>query len=58
MDIKLTSIVYKLFGKKIGSGAIANVNETVDQQLHKPVIKTFKKGECSQGLKIIFGQQI
>ena len=32
------------FDKKIGSGR--NVNEVLDQELHKPSIKKFKKGDA------------
>ena len=39
INIKLASKVYKLFDKKIGSGATANVNEKLHQQLHEAVIK-------------------
>ena len=36
-------MVYKFFGKKIGSGAIASVNKDLVEELHKPVIKNFKR---------------
>ena len=36
-------MVYEFFHKKIGSGIRANVNEVLAQELHKPVIKKFKK---------------
>ena len=43
----LTSMMYKLFDKKLGSRAISkvrsNVNEVLAQELHKPVIKKFKR---------------
>ena len=35
-------MVYKFFNNKIGSGAKANVNKVLGQELHKPVIK-FKR---------------
>ena len=38
---QFASIVYKFFDKKPGSGA--SVNEEPVQELHKPVIKKFKK---------------
>ena len=43
MDIKrgLASMVYKTIGKKIGAGI--NVNEVLAQELHKPVLKNFKR---------------
>ena len=37
----LTSMVYKFFDKKTGSGI--SVNEQLAEELHKPVIKKFKK---------------
>ena len=37
----LTSMVYKLFGKKAGSRI--RVNEQLAEELHKPVIKRFKR---------------
>ena len=37
----LVSMVYKFFDKKTGSGS--NVNEMLAQELHKPVIKKFKR---------------
>ena len=43
----LTSILYKLFDKKSESGTAsklkANLNEMLDQKLHKPVIKKIQK---------------
>ena len=45
----LASIVYKFFDKKTGSGAIAtskagiSVNEQIAEELHKPLIKKFKR---------------
>ena len=36
-------MAYKFFDKKIESGAGANVNEELTQELHKPVIKKFKR---------------
>ena len=49
----------KFFDKKAGPRATnkvrANVNEVLVQQLHKPVIKKFKKLKY---IKIISGQQI
>ena len=37
----LVSMGYTFFGKKTGSGA--SVNEELAQELHKPMIKKFKK---------------
>ena len=38
---ELASIVYKFFDQKTGSGA--SVNEELAQELHKPVIKKFRR---------------
>ena len=51
-------MIYKFFDKKTRLGAKASVNEELVQELHKPVIKKFKKEESMCNLKIIFGQQI
>ena len=48
-------MVYKFFDNETGSGvtatskAGANLNEVLAQNLHKPVIKKFKKGKSMQG---------
>ena len=39
MRRRLTSMVYKVFDKKTGSGSKASVSEEQDQELHKLVIK-------------------
>ena len=52
----LGSMVYKLFYKKTESGM--NVNEQLDEELHKPVTKIFKRRKVYTSLKTIFGQQI
>ena len=53
----LAMMVYKFFNKKTESGV--SVNEEVDEELHKPVIKKLKKEkESMQDLKTKFGQQI
>ena len=36
-------MMYKFFIKKTGSGAKSNVNEVLPRELHKPVIKRFKR---------------
>ena len=42
MDIRaLASIAYKFFDKKTGSGV--SINEQLAKELHKPVIKKFKR---------------
>ena len=40
--------------KKTGSGI--SVNEQLPEELHKPVIKKFKKEKSMRDLKTIFGQ--
>ena len=60
----LASMVYKLFNNKIESGATAtskaaiSVNEQLAEELHKPVIKNFKRRNVYARFKTIFGQQI
>ena len=64
----LASMVYKFFDKKTkGSGVtIANKsaiksiphNEQLVEELHKPIIRKFKKGKYIQHSKTIFGLQI
>ena len=50
----LASLVYKFFDKKsAGSGANmqANPNKQLAKELHKPIIKSFKKGTVYSGFK-------
>ena len=47
------SMVYKLFHKKTGSGV--RVNEELAEELHKPVIKKFKRKTPVRDLKKVFG---
>ena len=60
----LASMVYKFFDKNTkGSGVtLANKfipqNEQLAEELHKPIIRKFKKGKYIQNLKTIFGLQI
>ena len=61
----LASMVYKLFDKKTkGSGvtmlAIKSIpqNEKLAEELHKPIIRKFKKRRVYVALKIIFVLQI
>ena len=50
-------MVYKVFDKKVGSGAIAtnkagmNANEVLAQEFHKSVIKKFKRGQVYSRFK-------
>ena len=41
----LASMVYKFFYKKTGSEVKESVNEELAQELHKPVIKKFKRSK-------------
>ena len=53
----LASMVYNFCDKKTASRV--RVNEQLAEELHKPVIKKFKRTKKSmQDLKTIFGQQI
>ena len=45
----LASMVYKVFNKKTGSGI--SVNEQLAEELHKPVIKNFKRREVYKRFK-------
>ena len=38
---ELTSVVYKSFNKKTGSGI--SMNEQLNEELHKPIINIFKR---------------
>ena len=51
----LASMVYKFFDKKTAGGGIKSMpqNEQLAEELHKPIIRTFKK--CIQHSKTIFG---
>ena len=40
---RLATIIYEIFDNKAESGAKASVYEDLDQELHKTVIKKFKK---------------
>ena len=48
-------MLYNVFDKKTGSGKAnkikANVNEVLAQELHKPLIKNFKKRKVYRSLK-------
>ena len=48
-------MVYKFFDKKsAGSGAAMPQNEQLAEELHKPIIRKFKKEEFILHLKIMF----
>ena len=54
----LASMVCKVFDKKSSGGMIANNKESIQlsDELHKPVIKKFRKKRCILHLEIIFGE--
>ena len=65
----LASMVYKFFDKKSASltdksvsGSGVNIplefNEQLAKELHKPIIRNFKKEQFIRDLKIIFGELI
>ena len=55
----LTSMVYKFFDKKSAGGSIANEpNHQLANELHKPIIRKFKKEKFILDLEIIFGEVI
>ena len=54
----LASMVYKFFDKKSSGGGITNEsNYQLADELHKPIIKKFKKN-CILHLKTTFGESI
>ena len=57
----LASMVYKFFDKK-SKGSGVNIplefNEQLAEELHKPIIRNFKKRKVILDLKIIFGELI
>ena len=54
----LASIVYKIFDKKSKGAGIKNEmkkNQQLANELHKPIIRKFKKRKVYSFLRIIFG---
>ena len=53
----LASMVYKFFDKKTAGSGIKSMqqNEQFAEELHKPIIRNFKKEKCIQHSKTIFG---
>ena len=53
----LASMVYKFFDKKPASSGIKSIpqNQQLAEELHKPIIRKFKKEKYIQHLKTIFG---
>ena len=64
----LTSMVYKFFDKKTKDSGITFANKSaiksipqnkqLAEELHKPIVRRFKKGKYIQHSKTIFGLQI
>ena len=57
----LASMVYKCFDKKSKEAGIKNEvkeNHQLANELHKPIIRNFKKEKCILLLRIIFGMLI
>ena len=53
----LASMVYKFFDKKsIGSGISNEPNYQLAEELHKPIIRKFKKEKFIHHLETIFGE--
>ena len=55
---KWSSLVYKFFDKNSKDGSVNNEikqNEQLAEELHKPIVKNFKKEEFILHLKKIFG---
>ena len=58
---RLASMLYKFFDKKLkGSGVNIQTepSEKLAEELHKPIIRNFKKEPFNQDLKIIFRELI
>ena len=53
----LASMVYKFFDKKTAGSGVKSIpqNEQLAEELHKPIIRKFKKEKCIQHSKTIFG---
>ena len=56
----LASMVYNFFDKKTKGSGVKSIpqNEQLAKELHKPIIKRFKKRKVYSALKTIFGLQI
>ena len=55
---EIASVVYKFFDKKSTGGCVnipLEFNEQLAKELHKPIIRKFKKKKFILDLKIIFG---
>ena len=57
----IASMVYKFFDKKSKVSSVnipLDFNEQLAEELHKPIIRKFKKENFTLDLKIIFGELI
>ena len=56
----LASMVFKFFDKKTAGSGVKPIpqNEQLAEELHKPIIRKFKKGKYIQHSNTIFGLQI
>ena len=57
---ELASIVNNFFDKKVSGGTVKNKNisnKELTEELHKPIIRKFKKRKVHSPLKIKFGVQ-
>ena len=56
----LAPLAYKFFDKKTAGGGIKSMpqNEQLAEEVHKTIIRKFKKRKCIQHSKIIFGVPI
>ena len=54
---RLASMVYNFFYKKTAGSGVKSMpqNEQLAEELHKPIIKKFKKEKCIHNLKTVFG---
>ena len=53
----LASVVYKFFDKKTAGSDIKSIpqNEKLAEELHKPIVRKFKKGKYFQHSETLFG---
>ena len=54
----LASMVYKFFDKKSSGSGITEPNYQLADELHKPIIRKFKKEKCNHHFETIFGEWI
>ena len=56
----LASLLYKCFDKKTKGSGVNSIsyNKQLANELHKPIIRKFKKGKYIQNLKTVFGLEM